>query len=153
MSFEDVDEKSAKMPVMGLFASLKLADRAARGLIAMGLAEDQIEIVDLARLISAFDSRLDTRLDPAKAGSAVSDELIDAVGYRIADDVDLTRFLIDLNVPQNAAAYFAAQIRAGRVLLVAMPSKQHRSRAYRLVDDLKIQSPSRSGTSLPAEPA
>jgi hypothetical protein len=113
------------MALIGIFANLEDADRATRRLLALGLTEDAVEIVDLARLVVEFNPEfadLTAVGTTAATASEANGELVTALGRQIAAAIDLPQYLVDTGVPQQAASYYARQIRAGAVLLVAAPA-------------------------------
>jgi hypothetical protein len=133
-----------KQPLIGLFADLKAADAAARGLIALGLREDQLEIVDLTRLVSEYNPVFAKQVGIGTAAPRqidLSDEAIEDFAREIADAVDLPHYLVNLGVPKSAAPYYASQIRDGLVLLVTTPAEEEASEAMRLLAEVGIRSP------------
>lgn len=143
-------KKPTKTPVTGLFPSLKAADRAARGLIALGLTEDQIEILDRTRLIVEYNPEFNSQMAVGKAAlglSEVDDDLSQALGRKIANTIDLPLYLVDVGVPENAASYYADKIRAGFVLLLATPDKEHLPETKRLLGEMRLQQPDISNVS------
>ncbi|MDX1402234.1 MAG: hypothetical protein R3245_09955 [Kiloniellales bacterium] len=127
--------------VIGLFVDLRAADAAARGLIALGLSEDQIEIVDLTRLIAEYSPEFAQK---AGIGATSPDKIqldeatVESLARDIANAVDLAQYLVKLGVPRNAASYYAGEIRGGFVLLVATPAEELVSEATRLLDKAGI---------------
>lgn len=137
-----IEENRRKETITGLFVDVKAADLAARGLIALGLSEDQVKILDLPRLIMSFSPELAQQItwDSTSASLVDLDEdFIEDIGLRIADTVDLPEYLTDLGLCENEALYFAGKIRAGYVLLIATADRDKVDRSERLLDELGIQ--------------
>ena len=133
-----------KHSLVGLFANLKAADAAARGLIALGLTEDQLEIVDLTKLIAEHNPEFAKEVGIGTADSyriGVDDEAIESLARNIAETVDLPLYLVNLGVPVSASAYYASKIREGLVLLVAIPGEARAQEATRLLDEVAIRDP------------
>lgn len=132
--------------MLGLFADLKAADRAARSLNVIGLAEDQIEILDLGRLIVEHNPVLAAKMAVGTTGrqlSGVSEELIESLGLEIAEAVDLPRYLIDMGVPEESVSFYAGKIRDGLVLLIASPGKEHTLATKRLLNEMTVRTPNK----------
>lgn len=132
-------------PLTGLFANLRAADRAARGLIALGQTEDQIEILDLTRLIAEFNPEFAKKVGIGTASPHQIDvdaEAIEGLALGLADAVDLPLYLVNMGVPESAATYYASEIRDGFVLLVTRPGQHQASEAMRLLDEAGIRYPS-----------
>lgn len=139
-------------PIAGLFADLKAADRAARGLIALGLSEDQIEIVDLTRLIAEYSPEFASQMAIGTSGTQPTDldeELIESFGRKIIDEIHLPLYLVDTGLSEHAAAYYAGKIHDGFALLVAAPDEERVLEAKRLVNDMKMQNPNGINKPLP----
>ena len=112
-------------PLTGLFANLRAADRAARGLIALSQTEDQIEILDLTRLIAEFNPEFAKKVGIGTTAPPhqidVDADAIEDLALGLADAVDLPLYLVNMGVPESAATYYASEIRDGFVLLVTRP--------------------------------
>lgn len=138
---DEIEFEPPQESLIALFADLRAADAAARGLTALGLTEDQIEIVDHTRLIAEYSPEF-----AKKAGIGTTspdqieldEETIESLAREIADAVDLPQYLVKLGAPRSTASYNAGEIRDGFVLLAAKPGEEHALEAVRLLDELGI---------------
>lgn len=137
-----IEENGRKETITGLFADVKAADLAARGLIALGLSEEQVKILDLPRLIMRFSPELTSQIRWDSTSASLFDQVedfVEDIGLRIADTIDLPGYLTDLGLSENEALYFAGKIRAGYVLLIATTNGDKVGRSERLLDELGIR--------------
>lgn len=141
MSANDNESAPAASTLTAIFADVKAADLAARSLIALGMTEDQVQIVDLPRLIVEFNPKLVNQITGDATAAKLSDlddELIENLGQRIASAVDLTNYLTEAGLTEHDAAYYEGKIRAGYVLLVADPQADQLTEAKRLLNHMGL---------------
>jgi hypothetical protein len=136
------DDNPKKDPITGLFADLRTADMAARGLIALGLTEKQVQILDLPRLILEYNPELVdqiTRDETTTVLTEIDEELLEGLGLRVVEEVDVPRYLEELGLREHKARYFANKIRSGYVVLVADSDENHLDSATKLMDEMGLK--------------
>jgi hypothetical protein len=129
-------------PITGLFADLRTADMAARGLIALGLTEKQVQILDLPRLILEYNPDLVDQITRDKTTTLlteIDEELLESLGLRVVEEVDVPRYLVELGLHEHEARYFANKIRAGYVVLIADSDENHLQSATKLMDEMGLK--------------
>ena len=136
------NEDLENVPITGLFADLRTADMAARGLIALGLTENQVQILDLPRLILEYNPELVDQITLNEMPTILTEfdeELLEGLGLRVIEEVDVPQYLVELGLCEHEARYFANKIRSGYVVLVADSDENHLDRATKLMDEMGLK--------------
>jgi hypothetical protein len=136
------DDSPQKELITGLFADLRTADMAARGLIALGLTEKQVQILDLPRLVLEYNPELVdqiTRDETTTILTGIDEELLEGLGLKVVEEVDVPRYLVKLGLREHEARYFANKIRSGYVVLVADSDENHLDSATKLMDEMGLK--------------
>lgn len=129
-------------PLTALFADIRAADTAARGLIALGLDEKQVQIIDLTSLLAEFDPGLMRQIMTDRDMQHLQDAqilLVNELGNRIADAIGLSGYLARRGVPERETIYYADKVRSGLVLLLAKPGPSYCAQAKQLLEEMRIQ--------------